>query len=64
MISGAVARILLRYAAGALVAWGLLGDDAGFQIANDPDLALLAGMGIAAATEALYAVAKRMGWKL
>lgn len=56
-----VARIFLRYVAGALVGWGLLGETAGYQIANDPDLAILLGMGIGAITEAVYVIARKQG---
>ncbi|MDK8874422.1 hypothetical protein [Paracoccus sp. SSJ] len=56
-----VARIVLRYIAGILVGWGMLGPDTGYQIANDPDLAILLGMGIAAITEGVYLVARKRG---
>ncbi|TCT34660.1 hypothetical protein [Martelella mediterranea] len=61
--NGAIARILLRYGAGALTSWGL-----GNQLARDPDIVNLAatgiGISIAAGTEIFYKVAKRNGWKL
>lgn len=56
-----IARIILRYVAGILVGWGLLGQETGYQIANDPDLAILLGMGIAAITEGAYLVARKRG---
>lgn len=57
-----VARIVLRYVAGALVGWGLLGAEAGYQIGSDPDLAILLGMGIGAITEGAYLIARKRGW--
>lgn len=59
MISGAVARIALRYVAGALV-----GMEIGDQLAMDPDLVLLVAAGLAAVVEGVYAFAKRHGWRL
>jgi hypothetical protein len=57
-----IARIVLRYAAGALVAYGLINPGLGDQIAVDPDLALVLGGLIGAATEAAYVwVSKRGG---
>lgn len=56
-----IARIVLRYVAGIFVGWGLLSPETGYQIANDPDLAILLGMGIAAITETVYLVARRRG---
>ena len=58
-------RIALRYLAGALVAWGLVSPETGAVIVADPDLQalLLIGVGglLGAATEALYARARRSG---
>lgn len=59
-------RIVMRYAAGALVAKGLLSADLGSTLAGDPDvMAVLevgAGLAISAATEGAYWLAKRFGW--
>lgn len=55
-----LARIIARYLAGALVAYGLLApQDAA---ALHPDLVAAVGAGLAALVEAVYAVAKRKGW--
>ena len=54
-----LARIVLRYAVGA----GIMGSAAiGNQLAADPDLVLYVALGIGAAVEAGYAIAKRKGW--
>lgn len=57
-----IARILLRYAAAALVTAGLLDSDIALQIGADPDLLMLLGMAIGLAVEMAYAAAKRLGW--
>lgn len=66
-MSGAFARIGLRYIAGFLVARGLLSAYDGDFLSNDPDLAMLVelGAGVAAgfAAEGWYWLAKRMGWR-
>lgn len=63
---GVLIRILLRYAAAALVAKGLLSPGVGDMLALDPDvsavLEILAGGMAAAGAELWYVVAKRMGW--
>lgn len=60
------ARLLLRYAAGFLIAKGLLAPDAGPELANDIDLQAMieVGLGLAmtALAEAWFYLAKRMGW--
>ena len=58
---GPIARILLRYLAAALVTYGFVTEDIGAQIAADPDLLMILGVGLAAAAEAAYALAKRRG---
>jgi hypothetical protein len=62
MIIAPIARILARYASGALVAYGLIphGDAAVIQ----PDLALAIGAALGALVECVYAIAKRKGWSL
>lgn len=57
-----IARIVLRYLAGIFVGWGLLGAEAGYQIGNEPDLAILLGIGLGSITEAAYLVARKRGW--
>lgn len=65
-MSAVLARIALRYVAGALIARGLLGIDDVNTLLTDPDVAALVevaiGAGLAAATEGFYALAKRFGW--
>ena len=58
-----IARILLRYLSGALVAYGVIPHEVGAEVAMDPDLALVIGTALGAAVEAAYAVAKAKGGK-
>lgn len=60
-MSMVIARIVLRYLSGALVAYGWLDHGMAEQIALDPDLAIALGALIGVASEALYLVAKRNG---
>ncbi len=66
-MTGLIARIALRYIAGALVAKGLLTADDAIAIKTDPDLVELvtAGLGIAigVGTEWFYALARKLGWE-
>ena len=59
-------RIFLRYAAGFLIAKGILSQDLGDALAGDPDIIAaaetLAGFGVAVATEWYYRAAKKFGW--
>lgn len=57
-----VARIALRYAAGALVAAGYLDENLGAQIGADPDILIIVGGMLAVSVEIAYAFAKRRGW--
>lgn len=61
-----LARIVVRYAAGALVAKGLLPADTGSTLAIDPDVINYVnvglGLALAGATEFYYWLAKRFGW--
>lgn len=52
-----IARIILRYIVG-----GVLGLEVGDLLAGDPDIVFYAAMGIGAAVEGAYALAKRKGW--
>ena len=61
-MSAILARIVARYLAGALVAYGLIPHEVGQELAMDPDVALVLGAAISAVTEAVYAIAKRKGW--
>lgn len=62
-----IARILLRYGAGFLVAKGLLFPDMGDALQRDPEIlaALQVGLGLAlaAASEGWYWLAKKLGWR-
>lgn len=58
---GPIARIILRYVAGALVAYGVISEDIGAQIAADPDLLLVVGAGLGLAVEVAYMIARRVG---
>ncbi len=66
-MTGLIARIALRYIAGALVAKGLLTADDALAINTDPDLVelLTTGLGIAigVGTEWFYALARKLGWE-
>lgn len=57
-----ITRIILRYAAAALVTAGILDADIGNQIGADPDVLILVGGAVGLAVEMTYAVAKRLGW--
>lgn len=59
---GPWARIILRYGAGALVAYGLLSQEVADGIARDPDLALVLGGMIGLMVEGFYVTAKKKGW--
>lgn len=52
-----LARIILRYGVGLVLGW-----EAGALLAGDPDIVVYAAMGIGAAVEAAYALAKKKGW--
>lgn len=60
---GPISRIVLRYLAGALVAYGIVSPEAGAELAVDPDLLLVIGGILAAGAEAAYAFAKKSGGK-
>lgn len=65
---GPIARILLRYLAGALVAKGILSSDDAAFINTNPDIEQLAiaavGAALALGTELFYRVARKAGWAL
>lgn len=61
-MTGPFARIILRYLAGFLLIKGLIPQDVADQLANDPDLVILVGAGIALGVEGFYVIAKRLGW--
>lgn len=66
-MTAVVARIVLRYAAGALVIKGILPEETGAQIAGDADILNILevglGLGIGAVTEAWYFLARKFGWQ-
>lgn len=56
-----ISRIVARYLSGGLISIGLLSPDLAAEFAMDPDVALVLGAIIGAATEGAYAWAKRKG---
>ncbi len=60
-MNSAIARIVLRYLVGAAF---MGSDQIGQQLAADPDLVMIVALGIGAAVEGAYALAKRRGWNL
>lgn len=61
-MAAVLSRIIARYLSGALVAYGVLPAEVGANMAVDPDVALVLGTIIGAATEGVYAFAKARGW--
>lgn len=57
-----IARIALRYISGALVAYGLIPQEVGADLAMDQELALALGAVICTVAEGFYAVARSKGW--
>lgn len=57
-----ISRIVARYLSGGLMSIGFLSPDLAQEFAMDPDVALVLGAIIGAATEGIYAFAKRQGW--
>jgi hypothetical protein len=57
MSYGPIARILIRYVAAFIV-----GTDSAELLAGDPDVVTTLALGIAAAVEAAYVIAKRKDW--
>lgn len=62
-----LARVILRYVAGALLGAGVSVGAAGYVLADDPDLVMLVSIGlsflIGAASEGFYYLAKKYGWR-
>jgi len=65
-MAAVIARIILRYGAGFLVAKGLLAPEAGAQLSTDPDMQMLLQVGAGGVafvvSEGWYFFARRMGW--
>jgi len=61
-MTGPLIRIALRYLAGYLVLKGLIPQEVADMIANDPELAMVIGVALAAAVEGAYTLARRFGW--
>lgn len=65
-VNPVIVRNVLRYLSGALVAKGLIGADTGTALAVDPVIieavTVAAGVMLGSVTEAIYAMAKKMGW--
>jgi hypothetical protein len=57
---GPISRIVGRWAASALVTYGMVAPEYGSAL--DADLALVIGVVLGAAVEAGYIAAKRLGW--
>lgn len=61
-----LARVLLRYVAGALAGYGIAVNAAGYVLADDPDMVFLVSCGLSAlfgaVVEGFYALAKKRGW--
>ncbi|MGF0540578.1 hypothetical protein ACQQ2Q_21495 [Agrobacterium sp. ES01] len=63
----AIIRILLRYAAGPLILYGLISPEEATDIINDPDIHSYVGIAFGLLSpliaEGWYALAKRFGWR-
>jgi len=57
-----IIRIALRYGAGIMVAKGYLTPEDATFLSTDPDMILIAGVLVGAATEVWYYLANRFGW--
>jgi preprotein translocase subunit Sec61beta len=57
-----IARILLRYLAGGLVAFGIIAPEDAQIIHTDPEIVMAVGLALGAIVEGVYALAKRKGW--
>jgi hypothetical protein len=64
---GPLARILLRYLAGAMVTYGLLANQDAEGMVMDPEIIEVfeigLGLAIGAATEYWYRLARKFGWE-
>ncbi len=57
-----IARIVLRYGSGALVAYGVIPRETGAELAMDPEMAMILGAVLGLAAEGFYFLARRWGW--
>jgi hypothetical protein len=61
-----IARIILRYVVGILVARAIFTNEDGNALISDPEIAQMVelgvGVAIGAVTEGWYALARRWGW--
>lgn len=57
-----IARIVARYLASSFVTWGVADQAVADQLAGDPEFVMVVGLVLMAATEAFYALARRLGW--
>ncbi|MCB5410245.1 hypothetical protein [Pseudogemmobacter faecipullorum] len=62
-MNAVLARIVTRYLAGALVAWGLLDPGTAAELTLDPDIAVILGAVFAFVTEVAYGFARHYGWE-
>lgn len=67
LLAGPVARILLRYMIGALVAYAVLTPEVGEDLTHDRDIAIVVELAIGGlmgmCVEGFYWAAKWMGWQ-
>ena len=56
-----LARIVLRYLSGALVALGVFAPEQVAQFVNDPDVLVIVAAGVGALIEAWYVFARKHG---
>lgn len=59
-MTAVLARILLRYLSGFLIAAGWLAP--AYDMSLDPDLVMLTGVALGAIAEVAYAMARKHGW--
>ncbi len=57
-----LSRIVLRYLAGFLVAYGVITPDIGQILITDPDIIAIVGVVLGAIVESFYVIARKYGW--
>lgn len=60
-MNAAIARVILRYVVGGVFMGSVVVGD---KLALDPDVVELVALGVGAAVEGFYVLAKRNGWSL